>query len=86
MEEEVTEFLGRFPYERYGHSIKGYQNGHRERQAKCAAGEIVIPISRVSDTAEPFYSRILRAWQWRNHLPYLDNYPGQLCQMQDAYI
>lgn len=63
MEEEVTAFLGRLPYERSEDSIKGYRNGHRERQARCAAGEIVVLVPRVSDTAELFRSRVLAAWQ-----------------------
>ena len=40
MEEEVTEFLGRLPYERSQDSVKGYRNGHRERQVACGSGEI----------------------------------------------
>lgn len=63
MEEEVAEFLGRLPYERSQDNIKGYRNGRRERQARCASGEIVVLVPRVSDTAEPFHSRILAAWQ-----------------------
>jgi putative transposase len=63
MEEEVAEFLGRLPYERSQDSIKGYRNGHRERRARCAAGEVEVMVPRVSDTAEPFRSGILGAWQ-----------------------
>lgn len=68
MEEEVTAFLGRFPYERSQDNNKGYRNGHRERQARCAAGEIVVVVPRVCDTAEPFQSRSLAAWQRRSRL------------------
>jgi len=63
MEEEVAAFLSRLPYERSQDSIKGYRNGHRERQARCAAGEIVVLTPRVCDTVEPFCSCILAAWQ-----------------------
>jgi putative transposase len=66
MEEEVAEFLGRLPYERSQGNGKGYRNGHRERQANCAAGGIVVPAPGVCDTAEPFHSRLLAAGQRRS--------------------
>ena len=50
MEEEVTSFLKRQPYERSQGNIRGYRNGHRERQVSCGAGEIEIAVPRVSDT------------------------------------
>lgn len=68
MEEEVTEFLGRLPYERSQDSVKGYRNGHRERQARCGAGEIEVMVPRVSDADEPFRSCILAAWQRRSQV------------------
>jgi len=68
MEEEVTEYLGRVPYQRSQGSIKGYRNGHRERRARCVAGEIDLLVPRVSDTAEPFQSRILESWRRRSQL------------------
>jgi len=47
IEEEVTEFLQRRPYERNSNS-RGYRNGHRERQVSCGAGEIGLAVPRLS--------------------------------------
>ena len=68
IEEEVTERLKRRPYERSQGSIRGYRNGHRERQVSCGAGNIEIPVPRVSDTEETFRSQLLEAWQRRSKL------------------
>jgi transposase-like protein len=67
VEEEVTEFLQRRPYERKNNS-RGYRNGHRERHLTCGAGEIELAVPRVSDTSEPFHSQLLKAWQRRSEL------------------
>ena len=48
--EEVTAHLKRRPYERSQGNIRGYRNGHRERQISCGVGEIVVAVPRVSDT------------------------------------
>ena len=68
MEEEVTGFLKRRPYERSQDKARGYRNGHRERQVSCGAGEIEIAAPRVSDTEETFRSQLLEAWQRRSKL------------------
>ncbi|MFC1893921.1 IS256 family transposase, partial [Chloroflexota bacterium] len=68
LEEEVTDHLKRRPYERSQGSIRGYRNGHRERQVSCGAGSIEIPVPRVSDTKETFRSQLLEAWQRRSKL------------------
>ena len=68
LEEEVTDVLRRRPYERSQGNIRGYRNGHRERQVSCGAGEIEIPMPRVSDTKEIFRSQLLEAWQRRSKL------------------
>ena len=68
MEEEVTEFLKRRPYERSEGNIRGYRNGHRERQVSCGAGEIEVAMPRISDTKEAFHSQLLKAWQRRSRL------------------
>lgn len=62
MEEEVTDFLKRRPYERSQGNILGYRNGHRERRVSCGAGEIEVAVPRVSDTEETFRSQLLEAW------------------------
>ena len=68
LEEEVTDVLRRRPYERSRGKIRGYRNGHRERQVSCGAGIIEIPVPRVSDTEETFRSQLLEAWQRRSQL------------------
>jgi len=68
LEEEVTGFLKRLPYERNQGNIRGYRNGHRERQVSCGVGEIEIAVPRVSDTRETFHSQLLEAWQRRSKL------------------
>ncbi len=68
MEEEVTEFLKRRPYERSEGNIRGYRNGHRERQVSCGAGEIEVAMPCISDTKEAFHSQLLEAWQRRSKL------------------
>jgi len=68
LEEEVTDVLKRRPYERSEDSIRGYRNGHRERQVSCGAGVIAVAVPRVSDTKEAFHSQLLEAWQRRSKL------------------
>ena len=68
LEEEVTDLLKRRPYERSQGNIPGYRNGHRARQVSCGAGNIEIPVPRVSDTKETFRSQLLEAWQRRSKL------------------
>jgi transposase-like protein len=67
MEEEITEYLGRGRYGRGGER-PGYRNGHRERRVRCASGEVEVSVPRVSDTVEPFRSRLLGAWQRRSRV------------------
>jgi putative transposase len=68
LEEEVTAALMRRPYERSQGKVRGYRNGHRERQVSCGAGVIEVPVPRVSDTEETFRSQLLEAWQRRSKL------------------
>ena len=68
LEEEVTERLMRRPYERSQGRVRGYRNGHRDRQVSCGAGIIEVAVPRVSDTEETFRSQLLEAWQRRSKL------------------
>jgi len=68
LEEEITDALKRLPYERSQGKLLGYRNGHRERQISCGAGEIEVPVPRVSDTGDPFRSQLLEAWQRHSKL------------------
>ena len=62
LEEEVTDHLMRQPCERSQGKVLGYRNGHRERQVSCGAGNIEIPVPRLSDTEETLCSQLLKAW------------------------
>jgi len=68
LEEEVSARLMRRPYERRQGKVRGYRNGHRERQVSCGAGVIEVPVPRVSDTEETFRSQLLETWQRRSKL------------------
>ena len=68
LEEEVTDTLMRWPYERNQGKVRGYRNGHRERQINCGSGIIKVSVPRVSDTEETFRSQLLEAWQRRSRL------------------
>ncbi|MDW8468280.1 MAG: IS256 family transposase [Burkholderiales bacterium] len=57
LEAEAAEALGRGYYER-GVERRGYRNGYRLGRVKSAEGEIEFAVPQVSDTAEPFRSRI----------------------------
>ena len=61
LEEEVTAALMRRPYERSQGKVRGYRNGHRERQISCGAGTIEIPVPRVSDTEETLSFPVARS-------------------------
>jgi transposase-like protein len=57
LEAETEDALGRSYYER-GAFGGGYRNGYRTAQVKSADGAIEFAVPQVSDTAEPFRSRI----------------------------
>lgn len=57
LEAEATDALGRGYYER-GSGARGYRNGYRVGRVKTAEGEIEFGVPQVSDTMEPFRSKI----------------------------
>jgi transposase-like protein len=57
LEAEADETLGRGYYER-GSGGRGYRNGYRRARVRSAEGEIEFAVPQISDTAEPFRSRI----------------------------
>jgi transposase-like protein len=66
LEAEVTEFLGRQRYERKEVS-PGYRNGYgKARQVTVGAGTVELRAPRVRETAEPFASQVLPAYQRRS--------------------
>jgi len=66
LEAEVTEFLGRQRYER-AETGPGYRNGYgKGRQVTLGSGTVKVRAPRVRDSAEPFASQVLPAWQRRS--------------------
>lgn len=57
LESEAGDALGRGYYER-GAGARGYRNGYRMGRVKTAEGVIEFGVPQVSDTAEPFRSKI----------------------------
>jgi transposase-like protein len=57
LESEATEALGSGYYER-GADRRGYRNGYRLGRVKTAEGEIEFGVPQLTDTAEPFRSKI----------------------------
>lgn len=63
LEREVGEFLGRGFYQRDGGGggeVRGYRNGHRTAHLDSAEGPIPFAVPQVSDTDEPFESKVRR--------------------------
>lgn len=57
LESEATDVVGRGYYER-GSERRGYRNGYRVGRVKTAEGEIEFGVPQVTDTTEPFRSKI----------------------------
>ena len=57
LESEAADALGRGYYE-HGSSGRGYRNGYRLGRVKTAEGEIEFGVPQLSDTVEPFRSKI----------------------------
>lgn len=60
LEAEVTEALGREPYQRRQADAQGYRNGYKARRLDTAEGRLAVDVPQVRDTAEPFQSAL---WQ-----------------------
>lgn len=69
LEAEVAEFLGRQRYERVeaddlGGERCGYRNGYgKRRRVALGCGTVTVQAPRVRDSARPFQSRVLPAYQ-----------------------
>ena len=59
LEAEVSETLGRDPYERGG-KARGHRNGYKLRRLLTAEGALPVRLPQVRDTEEPFRSEL---WQ-----------------------
>lgn len=67
LEAEVTEFLGRQRYERKELS-PGYRNGYgKARRVTLGTGTVAVRAPRVRESAEPFASQVLPAYQRRSN-------------------
>jgi len=59
LEREVGDFLGRGFYQREGgEQVRGYRNGYRTAGLDSAEGKIEFAVPQVSDTSEPYESKI----------------------------
>ncbi len=61
LEQEVTDHLGREPYERRCEEDphRGYRNGYEPKRMKTAEGQIQVKAPQVRESLEPYHSRIL---------------------------
>ncbi|MFQ5933902.1 MAG: IS256 family transposase [Dehalococcoidia bacterium] len=68
LESEVTEALGREPYERRGEVGRGYRNGYKERRLDSAEGRLEVAVPQVRDSEEPFRSTLWPALKKRTEI------------------
>lgn len=67
LEREVGDFLGRGFYQREGgEQVRGYRNGYRSADLDSAEGKIEFAVPQVSDTDQPYQSRIRQHIQGRS--------------------
>jgi len=62
LEHEVTDHLGREPYERNSEKVyyQGYRNGYENRQIKTPEGKVHVQVPQVRGGEEPYNSRLTR--------------------------
>ena len=60
LEQEVTDFLGREPYQRRQDDQQGYRNGYRISRLRTAEGAIPVEVPKARNTEETFSSVL---WQ-----------------------
>jgi transposase-like protein len=68
LEAEVTEKLGREPYERRSDGPRGYRNGYKRRKLCTAEGVIEVLVPQVRDTDEDFQLVLWEALRRRTDL------------------
>lgn len=68
LEAEVTETLGRAPYERRESGADGYRNGYKRRRLDTAEGRVPVDVPQVRQTAEPFRSTLWPALKTRTEV------------------
>jgi len=57
VEQEVTEFLGRAPYQRKKRSRRGWRNGYEPKTLKSSEGKLLLSLPQVRNAEEPFRSQ-----------------------------
>ena len=68
LEAEVSEYLGREPYERSLEALMGYRNGYKERRIDTAEGRVPVRVPQVRDTEDPYRSRLWQAMRKRTEI------------------
>ncbi len=68
LEAEVSECLGREPYERSPDALVGYRNGYKERRIDTAEGRVPVRVPQVRDTEDPYRSRLWQAMRKRTEI------------------
>lgn len=66
LEAEVTETLGRQPYERRNSARRGYRNGYKRRRIASAEGRLLVDTPQLRDTEKPFRSALWPALKKRS--------------------
>ena len=66
MELEVAEFIGRTSYQRREEDQALYRNGYKRRKVATGEGAIELQIPQTRDGAEPFTTKILKAYRRRS--------------------
>ncbi len=68
LEAEVSEALGREPYERRPELPPGYRNGYKQRHVDTAEGRLRVDVPQIRDTAEPYRSALWPAIRRRSEV------------------
>jgi len=68
LEAEVTEYLGREPYERKSEGPVGYRNGYKERKVDTAEGRVPVSVPQVRDAEETYRSQLWQAMRKRTEI------------------
>ncbi len=68
VEAEVTEFLGRDPYERRSDGSTGYCNGYKKRKVDTAEGRVPVNVPQMRDASETYRSQLWQAMRRRTEI------------------
>jgi putative transposase len=68
LEAEVSEFLGRDPYERRPEGSRGYRNGYKQRRVDSAEGRVLVDVPQVRDAEQTYQSRLWQTMRRRTEI------------------